>query len=203
MPIGDDGTVEVRKGLRLILHHLFSLHQMGDRVELSGLREGKPFKAAVTLKRYRDLVDDTIYDRKPTYYIFAGLVFTPLTPNYIGQWSSEDVPTDFKVYREFGRATRTRRQAVVLAYVLPHEINAGYHDWRGQIIESVNGSPLGDIKDVIGAFERPQGRWHVIRTDGSIAFSSAIVIDARKAQAAHQEILSRHGIPADRSADLR
>ncbi|MBI5884194.1 MAG: trypsin-like peptidase domain-containing protein [Elusimicrobia bacterium] len=203
VPVGDDGTVEIRKGLRLILHHIFSLRQLGDTVVLSILRDGKPSAASVTLRRYRDLVDDTLYDQKPTYYIFAGLVFTPLTPNYIGQWESDDIPTDFKVYREFGRASESRRQAVALAYVLPHEINAGYHDWRGQVIESINGVRLKDIKDVITAFQHPQGPWHVIRTDNSLAFSTQIVLDAAKAAVAHQEILARHGIPADRSADLR
>ncbi|MFA6318281.1 MAG: trypsin-like peptidase domain-containing protein, partial [Elusimicrobiota bacterium] len=192
VPVGDDGTVEVRKGLRLILHHFVSLRQMSDTVNLSILREGKPLAVSVTLRRYRDLVDDTIYDRKPTYTIFAGLVFTPLTPNYINQWDSEDIPTDFKVYREFGRATAERRQAVVLAYVLPHEINAGYHDWRGQIIESVNGTRIGDIRDVIAAFAKHKGRWHVVKTDSSFAYPNEIVLDAKKAGAAHAEILNRH-----------
>jgi hypothetical protein len=92
---------------------------------------------------------------------------------------------------------------VLLAYVLPHEVNAGYHEFRGILIDSVNGVRVGDMRDLVRAFEKPQDGFHVIRTDDLTDFGGNIILDAARAAAAHPEILARHGIVSDRSADLR
>ncbi|MFA5028715.1 MAG: hypothetical protein WC713_12670, partial [Candidatus Methylomirabilota bacterium] len=96
-----------------------------------------------------------------------------------------------------------RSQPVVLSYVLPDDVTAGYHDFRGLVIDSVNGVPVGNMKDLVKAFDGPAGGFHVLRTDDLTDQGGWIVLDAERAAKAHPGILARNGIPSDRSDDLR
>jgi hypothetical protein len=59
------------------------------------------------------------------------------------------------------------------------------------------------MKDLVKAFEKPQDGFHVIRTDPVTDFNGKIVLNADLAAKAHREILAQHGIPNDRSDDLK
>jgi hypothetical protein len=99
--------------------------------------------------------------------------------------------------------------------VLAHETNLGYHQVQGAVVERVNGVDITEIRDVLRALEQPQNGFHVIETDfhGSRrasfssdfhnAYGTRIVLDAEAVAAAHKAILEQHGVPHDRSADLR
>ena len=99
--------------------------------------------------------------------------------------------------------------------MLAHEINLGYHQMREMIVERVNGIDITEIADVVRALASPQGRFHVIetdyhgprseshRSDYHSSYGTRIVLDASQTERATREILEQHGIPNDRSPDLR
>jgi S1-C subfamily serine protease len=199
--IAQDGTVLAEDGKRLSWVHLVNMHQAGSEAGVDVIRGGKLQRLRLRLGVFDEVVAGPYYDVKPSYFVHAGLVFTPLTRNYMTLW--EDVATSFRMTQEFLVPSPERQQAVLLAYVLPHEVNAGYHEFRGILIDSVNGVRVGDMRDLVRAFEKPQDGFHVIRTDDLTDFGGNIILDAARAAAAHPEILARHGIVSDRSADLR
>lgn len=204
VPIANDGTYLFDKDKRLQCSHLTAMYQAGESASLDVIREGRPVKLTVKLKsEFKDLVDGPIYDAKPSYLIFAGLVFTPVTRNYIGLWNPNNVPTSLKHLQEYVYPSPVREQAVVLAYVFPHDVNAGYHDFRSILIDSVNGVHVSDMKSLAKAFENPQGGFHVLRTDPLTDFNGKIILDAAWAAKVHPEILAQHNIPSDRSDDLK
>ncbi len=203
-PIYDDGTVPLRKNERVLLNYLVDRHQSGESISLEFLRDGKIMKARVALKPFRNLVAGPAYGVKPSYFVFAGLVFTPLSFNYISNWDYNEVPTEFKSDLEFGLPTPQRRQVIVLSHVLPDVVNEGYHEFRDYAIAAINGRPIGTMKDVIEAFSHPEGPYHVIQTEFTPQERGyLVVIDAAAAERANGAILSRYNLPADRSADLR
>ena len=199
--LANNGTVMV-DGRRLGMSYLISLHQAGDRVPLEVLRDGKLLRLEVRMKAYTELVQGPYYDRKPSYFVFAGMVFTPLTQNYAGLWDKRDQPTSFKNLIEFGLPSPDQREPVFLSYVLPHDVNAGYHDFKGVLIESINGVKIRSLKDVPGAFAAPVGGYHIIKTDPHTDWDGQLILNAVKAKDAHAEILTRYGVPVDRSEDL-
>ncbi|MBI5245260.1 MAG: trypsin-like peptidase domain-containing protein [Elusimicrobia bacterium] len=204
LPIANDGTYVFDKDKRLQCSNLTAMHQAGDIIPVDVIRDGKAMRLRVTLSSgFKDLVDGPFYDVKPSYYIFAGLVFTPVTRNYIGLWNPNNVPTSLKHLQEYIYPTAERQQAVVLAYVLPHDANTGYHDFRSIVVESINGIHISEMKDIVTAIQKPQGSFHVIRTDSVTDFGGKIILNAEQAEKAHKEILSQHGIPSDRSDDLK
>jgi hypothetical protein len=108
----------------------------------------------------------------------------------------------FRYFAEYETLSERRVEPVVLAYVLADGVNAGYTDLRNMVVDSVNGRPIARLADLPAAFARPVDGFHVIEADPVSEFASRIVLDARQAEAANEPILRRHGIPADRSADL-
>lgn len=52
---------------------------VGESCTLSVLRKGEPLEITVTVAPPVYLVPVQMYDKSPTYFIFAGFVFVPLT----------------------------------------------------------------------------------------------------------------------------
>lgn len=196
--LSDDGTVPFRKSERVLFSHLVFQHEAGEEAKIDLVRGGAPMTVKVPLRPSPPLVSGPTYGTRPKYLVYAGLVFTPLTRNYVDNWEWNDVPTSFKFYVEFGVPTARRRELIVLAHVLPHSVNTGYHDFRGLMIDRVNGRTIGSLEDLAGALSTPEGRYHVIETDPLTDFGGRIVLDAAEAERASGEILATFGIPADR-----
>ncbi|MBI4423658.1 MAG: trypsin-like peptidase domain-containing protein [Elusimicrobia bacterium] len=196
--VSGDGTVPFRRNERVLFSHLLFLHQAGEKARLGVVRRGRELPLDVALRPAPSLVPGPTYGARPRYFIYAGLVFTPLTRNYVDNWEWNEVPISFKSYLEFGLPAPERRELVVLAHVLPHALNTGYHDLRGVIVDRVNGRAIGALEDLPAAFARPEGRYHVIETDPLTDFAGRIVLDAAQADKDSAGVLAAFGVPADR-----
>ena len=197
--ISDDGTIPFRRSERVLFAHAIFTHQKGDKAALGLVRGGTPLTVEVELEPSAGLGARPSYGSRPRSFVYAGLVFTPLTRNYVDNWEWDDVPTAFKAYLEFGLPTAERRERIVLAHVLPHAVNTGYHEFRGLVIDAVNGSVIGSLEQLIEAFRHPQGKFHVIQSDALTDFDGRIVLDAAAADKASPEILATFGVPSDRN----
>jgi S1-C subfamily serine protease len=201
--IAADGTYLFSPDKRLSFTHLISLHLVDEAVPFDVLRDGKPLRVTIAMKASKeDIVGEPLYDQRPRYFIYGGIVFTPVTNNYIGQWPPNDVPTSLRYLRDYVLPSEDRIEAVVIAFILPNEVNAGYHEFRGIIIESVNGRKISKLGDLVEAFKHPIDGLQVIKEDEVTDFAGTIILDAAQASAANPEILAIHRIPSDRSIDL-
>ncbi|MCX5742383.1 MAG: trypsin-like peptidase domain-containing protein [Proteobacteria bacterium] len=211
-PIGGDGTIALRANDRVHFEHLIGSRQVGDVLAIDLVRRGEPQRVSVTLRPYTSMVPPPRPERRPSYLIFAGLVFTTLSYEYMHNW---EWAKDHHRYRTFASETfpsMERRQIVLIHEVLAHEINVGYHQVRGAIVERVNGRAIRDIHDVVAALDAPVGEFHVIETDYHgprrdssdyhTSYGTRIVLDRATAERATGEILQQHSISAARSADL-
>jgi len=150
------------------------------------------------------LVPHEQYDEVPRYYIAGGLVFQPLTENYLGARLEDDEYDreflfDLYPYYDSGEPTEDRRELIVLASVLADEINVGYHDLLDIVISRVNGEKLSTLEDLVEAVEGNKGAYHVFVDERG----KEIVLDRKKMDARNELILKRYQIPSDRSEDLR
>jgi S1-C subfamily serine protease len=210
-----DGSVPLRPGDRVRFEHLIARNQVGRELDLGVLRAGKPLHLRVTLRKFVSLVAPPQPDRRPSYIVFGGIVFTVLSHDYMHDWEwAKEHHRYVNFYYEVMPSER-RKQVVIVHQVLAHETNLGYHQVQGAVVERVNDVDITEIRDVLRALEQPQNGFHVIETDfhGSRrasfssdfhnAYGTRIVLDAEKVAAAHKAILEQHGVPHDRSADLR
>jgi hypothetical protein len=213
--VASDGSIPLRDHARVRFEHAIASRQIGTTIDLGVLRQGKPLRLTVTLGRYVSLVPPPEPDRRPSYLVFAGLVFTRLTHDYMHDWEWAKEHHRFANLYFEGLPSDLRKEVVLLHGVLAHAINLGYHQVQGALVNRINGVTITELRDVVRALESPQGKFHVIETDyhGSRrashssdfhhAYGTRIVLDATKVERATKEILEQHAIPHDRSPDLR
>jgi S1-C subfamily serine protease len=202
--VENDGTIEFREDERTFFGYLVQKKYINDTVNFEILRENKIMDIEIKLStpmNFWRLVPHEQYDVAPRYYILGGLVFEPLTLNFLKEWGKnwyDDAPRNLVNYYYRGEPATDRREVVVLVKVLADEINVGYHDLRYNVISYVNDKKISTIKDLISAFEEHEGEYHIIVDEGGYK----IVLDRSKVDKNSQRTLEKYKINSDRSKDL-
>lgn len=204
--IADDGTVEFRPGERTGSDFYVKQRQVGEDLVYEILRQGQLKTVRLKLDintRSGRLVPMKRYDVQPTYYVYGGLVFCPLTLNYLLSWGddwSEDAPYSLLNYFVDGELTREGEEVVVIIKVLASNLNNGYDDLVDSRIVEVNGKPILNLQDLIRTVETDtETEFVVFKTE----HNQSIALDRKKAEAAQAEILTTYRIAEDRSVDLK
>jgi len=193
--ITDTEEVEYRPNEYLSYWYYIDQKQIGDEITFDILRQGVSKKVIVKLmdsyKKYR-LVPYEQYDKQPTYMIFGGLVFMPLTTNYLLEsgWNSELV---------YEPASLAKQEAVVLTQVLADSVNRGYHDLSDVIVDKVNGQSFKNMHEFYQMVMNANNDYIVFGDD----MGYQVVIDYNKAMEKNPSILQRYGIPKAQSDDLK
>lgn len=211
-PVANNGSVLFRDDDRVGFTFLISRCHVGDSLELGILRGGRPMTVRAVLGSYEALVPRPRYDVRATYLIFAGVVFTPLTYNYMKVWEWKDVEARFRHEYAHGLPTNDRQEVVLINQVLAHDINAGYHHFRNVIVTRVNDVSISRMSDLLDAFAAPLDGFHVIELDAhagrsksndvTTTFGTRLVLPVEGVESATVDVLDRYGIEADRSRDL-
>lgn len=194
LPVADNGTVQYAGGVRSGLTVALSDFHVGDGIEVRVVREGAPRTLTLTLAPDASLVPRDQYDRRPDFFIWAGLVFQPLTLDYLRTWNKlSSAPRELVTLYYRALRTAKRREAVVLTGVLAHEVNAGYDRYDDRLVEAVGGERVVDLADLAARLGAATDRVDIRLDSGA-----TLVLDAEAAHAAHDAILERYRVPTDR-----
>jgi len=204
--IENDGTVEFRKGERTFFAYLLQQKQVNDTVQLKILRNGGQKVVDIKLTKAMDferLVPQRQYDIAPTYYVTGGLIFEPLTLNYLMEFGAGNswyynAPTELLNYYVNGEPSDKQRDIVILVKVLADEINVGFHDSGNVVVAYVNGKKISTMKDLLSAFEEHKGEYYVVEDIRGYK----IALKKENVKASHQRILDKYKIKSDISKDL-
>jgi hypothetical protein len=95
-----------------------------------------------------ELVPLPQYGVKPEYVVTGGLVFQPLSVDYLQGWPERERPSHLQELLNKGKVSEDQNQIVILTNILASRCNAGYGSgWIGApILKAVNGSKVKDIK---------------------------------------------------------
>jgi len=160
-PIGENGTVEFRKGERTKWTYCIARKCIGESVKLKFFRDGYFYTHTIVLDKTRNdiqHVGEKQYDVKPTYMLKAGFVFQPVTLNlYHAITCFHSVHSKLLEYRSTDHPSY-----VLMTRVLQCDITTGY-DMTSQIVEAVNGKVIHTMQDLIDAFKE---EIEVIETKG-------------------------------------
>jgi hypothetical protein len=173
----------------------------GDKVKIKILRDGEEKEVTYTMPAADyglDLVPDHVFDQEPEYLMKAGLVFQPLTEDFLRRWGASwtsRAPFRLRFFRS-KESTEKTPSLVVLTVVIPDPINLGYEAIRYQVVDKLNGRKIHTLKDLVAAFGEPKDGFHIVEfMKGSSA--QRLVIDAERADDATQRVMARYGIPKD------
>lgn len=203
--IENDGSVEFRPGERTSLNYIVQRKFIDDVITIKVLRDGEikdlEVKLTVPMNSTR-LVPHEQYGVAPTYFITGGLVFAPLTKNYLHIWGrgfATSAPSRLGYFYQSGRRTEDRKEIVLITRVLADEINLGYHGISNAVITNINGKNISTMKDVVIAIENNEGIYHVIEE----ATGRKIILRREQVDKYSSRILQTYRIGSDRSDNLK
>lgn len=197
--IEDDGTVEFRNHEYTHFHHFIDAYQMKESVGLDIIRDGQPMHVKAQLKQTSDdmyLVKTTRYDTMPTYFVYGGYIFSPLTRNLIlstkknrlklshiaSQWQEEE-----------------KSEVVVLLKVLASDMSRGDNDFGMWPIDKVNGESFKDFDAFYEKVNAVEDKYLVLEDKDGVK----VIIDREEAKRKQSSILKKYNIEFDKSIDLR
>jgi hypothetical protein len=200
--VENDGTVPFRENEIMFFGNLIWEKYIGDTCKFKVLRKGQEMELSYTLGRLEKLVQQRFFDKYPSFYVIGGLLFVPLTQNYIDSWGApwwNKAPRELVNYAIDGEVSSKRKQIVILSEVFADDINVGYQNLKFQPVTKLNGKVPLDLKDLISTIENTKEGFIELE----LAKHLKIVLDVTKMRNANSEILKRYRIPSDRSADMK
>jgi S1-C subfamily serine protease len=175
-------------------------HKPGDTVKIDVIREKKKQVVEIPLANWDDretLIPENIVGDKVPYLVEGGLIITELTGRYLrgrGQGWERMVGSRLAYYYQTKASDpeESGKRIVVLASVLPDQINIGYQDVRDAIITHINGKPVSSMNDV----------FRIAREDGAIervrmkSLAVEIVLDKEQLPEANRRLAKAYRIDA-------
>ncbi len=190
--VADDATILMEDNGRVAADYLIRSHHINDSFEATFLRKGKEHKINIPLKRSVALVPYE-HEQRPRYYIFGGIVFMPLSKNYLYEWGRnwlQKAPIHFvDTVKNNNLPSTERREVVFIQSILADRENAGYEFAHADVLE-VNGIRVDSFATLVNTIETTADKEVRLTLRGG----SLIVLNKEKAMQANQRLLKRYSI---------
>ncbi|WP_294952403.1 trypsin-like peptidase domain-containing protein [Sulfurovum sp.] len=197
--IENDGTIAFRPHEYTDFNYYVDRDQMFQTVKLDIVRQGKKMQIDANLTHTADdilLVKTTRYDVMPTYYIYGGYVFSPLTRNLLLSTNRNRLALSYFATQW---PTKKKKEVVVLLKVLASDISRGNNNVGMWPIEKLNGETFDSFQTFFERLSTDQGKYIILEDKDGVR----MVIDREDAQKKQADILQKYNIEYDRSIDLR
>ncbi|MDO5088830.1 MAG: serine protease [Leptotrichiaceae bacterium] len=196
-PIEYDGTVEFRKNEKTDFSYVNQQKKYGDTITYEIIRDKKRQTGQVKLDK-RDInysvVKEVTLETPPSYLVYGGLLFEPLTSNYMNiiQGALSSVYDKEEMFKDYS-------ELVVLVRVLPFDVNLGYAEEGNSVITKVNGQKYKDFKDFVRKVKNVKSEFIIFENERG----EEIVLDVKEVEAQKAELMRNYNITSDMSDDVR
>jgi hypothetical protein len=198
--IANDGSIPFIDG-RLSFSYLISSKQVGEKTEMELFRNKKKITISIPLSKKDERVPTyNEYETLPRYYIYGGIIFQPLTREFLKSWdtfwynATPGLLFDY-YFNESDNISPEREEFIMINHVLPDPSNTYISNTSFVIVDSINGKNISKLEDVQAALSHPVGNYHVIKCEGQ---SIPMVVLASAMDKANKSILEKYGIKSDR-----
>lgn len=142
---------------RISFEHILLRTPAGEKMAFEVFRDGTKMNIDVIAKGIESdkmLIPYYLYGKQPEYIVAGGFILQNLTRDYLamrgGDWSRVVPPHLYHYYSDMSFCPSPERQdLVILSYVLPTEMNLGYQQLSGLVVESINGTKITAIEDAV------------------------------------------------------
>ena len=196
-PVEYDGTIEFRKNEKTDFSYVNQQKKYGDNLSYEIIRDKKTKTGQVKLEK-KDIkytvVTEVTIETPPSYMVYGGLLFEPLTSNYMAGVVEKlgSVYDREELYKDY-------KELVVLVRVLPFDVNLGYTDAENEIIVKVNGEKYKDFKDFAQKVKNVKSGFIVFENDNG----DEIVLDVKEVEEQREELMQNYNISSDMSDDIK
>ncbi len=190
--IASDNTIKLKGNGRVSCNYLVRSHQVGENLELKLIRNKKEMNIKFPLKKPVSITP-LEYEKEPRYYIFGGMVFLPLTINYLKIWGSKwysEVPIDI-LYPALNqrKIDQEIKDLVVLSKILANDENANYTE-AISIVEKVNDQKVISLDSFVKIIEESKDRYiNILLTTGQ-----SVILHKENALKIDSETMKKYGI---------
>ncbi|KAJ3702015.1 hypothetical protein LUZ61_005720 [Rhynchospora tenuis] len=195
--VGNEGTVPFRSSERIAFRYLVSQKYCNDVAEIGIIRAGNHMIVR-TVVRPREYLVRYYNDDDPSYLIVAGLVFTPLSEDFIDEEGEESLGLKLLAKARYSLARFKGEQIIILSQVLADDVNIGYEDMGIQQVLKFNGITIKNIHHLAHLVDSCNEKYFIFEFEDNYL----VVVDKEKAAEASPRILKDNGIPSGRSTDL-
>jgi len=196
-PVEYDGTIEFRKNEKTDFSYVNQQKKYGDNLSYEIIRDKKTKTGQVKLEK-KDIkytvVTEVTIETLPSYMVYGGLLFEPLTSNYMAGTIEKlgSVYDREELYKDY-------KELVVLVRVLPFDVNLGYTDAENKIIVKINGEKYKDFKDFAQKVKNVKTGFIVFENDNG----DEIVLDVKEVEEQREALMQNYNISSDMSDDIK
>lgn len=191
----NDGTVKTQYGIQNFRYY-FHKKPVGDKISLKVRRDNKIIDIEYTLKRHEKVIKKE-FNKETRYIVFGGLIFAPLTENYLEKIGVSTLLFDV-FYELKDKAQHVEEAVVILGNKFEHEINESYNPYV-YLVHTVNGLKIRDFKHLVELLDSSKEKHTVI--DFLYVENKKFVFDTQKARDSFEEIKNIYGLNGDRKVD--
>ena len=196
--VANNGDIRLPGNRIRTFFHPFQMRQIGDKVTVKVLRDGKILEREVPVAKRAFRARGFLYDEKPDYFVCGGLVFTTLSYSYI-------LDNHVEMHDELADESKVvgDEQFVIISDVLADVCVEGYIGSAGVHVRSVNGEKVRNLRHLVELVDGAKGEFLRFGVDDNHEWDSLLVLDLAALREATPRIMERYRIPADRSEDLK
>jgi len=195
--VSNNGKIRIAGNEPRSLFYPVYLRQLGERIPVKVLRDGAVLETSITAAKRDQRIRRWIFDRKPDYFLFGGLVFTTASLNYLVA-AKPSFHDDLFEDKEFDGD-----EAVVVSDVLPDVCMEGYLGCSESLVRTVNGTKVRNLRHLVELVDSCRDGFVLFGLDRGDEWDVKMVVDAKELREATPRVMARYQVPADRSDDLK
>jgi len=189
--IASDGFT-VLDGARVQMAEVVERKFKGDDVKLHIIRDQKEMDVTVKLDAaWPYLIQANTYDAAPRYVLYGGLLFQPLSRNFLEAYDIDDLQVryfyDFFLQDDL---YKEHPEVIILSAILPDPSNTYLGDFKNGIVDEINGEKVRTLDDLANGFRKPSNQY-VIKLLGD---GRPLVLDRATVEAAQARIDERYNV---------
>jgi S1-C subfamily serine protease len=172
----------------------------GQRIQVGILRKGEPLALELDLQTLRDelsLIPENVEGTQEEYLVQGGFILRELSGRFIrAHRSNWQTSVDSRLIHQYltrrGSPENEGDRIVILAGVLPDEINIGYQHLRYAVVEAVNGKPIRNMAEVFALLDT-EGQLYQFKLKG---IGVPPILDPEQLSEANLRMQQRYTIPS-------
>jgi S1-C subfamily serine protease len=190
-PIASDSFVEL-EGERVPMAEVVERKFKGDSVALHILRDKKEMDVTIKLDTaWPFMMQANQYDVEPRYVLFGGLLFQPLSRDFLEANPVDDLRVHyFYDYFAVDELYRDHPEIIILSAILQDPINTYLGEFKNGIVDEINGKKIKTLNDMAEEFQKPANEY-VLKL---IGVGRPIVLERTAVEAARERIKTRYNV---------
>ncbi len=205
-PIDDQGMIQVGDNLRLGFGYLLQKVAHDGAVPLTIVRAGKSLNIRMPVSEHRPLLVDFLAGAYPPYFIYGPLVLSRASIESLQllrvKGGATAAALGSPLVARLGEPPDAGHDELVIVAspLFPHALSKGYGNPSGEIVKSVNGTPVKSLAQMVTLLRDLKDEFVTIDFDNLTG--EALVFPRAQTVAATEEILTDNSVRAQGSADM-